>query len=314
MATALVIQVVTAVLLCAEGGLVDEQAGRTKLAQKDQGLATLRQQSLTLWEAGGWRPVEPKGSDEGTESEGSLSEVSDGAGWILKGSVRQPPAASRQTISALLERGRDGVDLPRAAVVAETLLAAVGRASPWVEGEEAEPSQSSAGSAPGTAIYVVRPPIEPVFGPECETKVLNVPWRLGDGWAEVGGPGAGGGNATGVSFGPGVAWIAGRPGIAEDLRMSGRGLAGDKPFLVVLTGGATLDARDRGDIYGVVVVDGGSVWLDASILHGAVFATETVDVGESGKIVYSPSVLRWATDRSLTRVRLVPGSRQEDMQ
>jgi hypothetical protein len=81
--------------------------------------------------------------------------------------------------------------------------------------------------------------------------------------------------------------------------------------LVVVTGGADLDARDRGDLYGVIVVDQGSVQLDGTVLHGAVFATGEVALGQTGQILYSPQVLRWATDRSLHRVRLVPGTRWE---
>ncbi len=82
-------------------------------------------------------------------------------------------------------------------------------------------------------------------------------------------------------------------------------------MLVVVTGGADLDARDRGDLFGVLVVDEGSVRLDGTVLHGAVFATGDVALGQTGQILYSPQVLRWATDRSLRRVRLVPGTRWE---
>jgi hypothetical protein len=49
-------------------------------------------------------------------------------------------------------------------------------------------------------------------------------------------------------------------------------------------------------------------------VHGAVFATDTLDLGETGHIFFSRSVLRWATDRSLVRVRLVPGTRKEGME
>ena len=51
--------------------------------------------------------------------------------------------------------------------------------------------------------------------------------------------------------------------------------------------------------------------LDGTTLHGAVFATGSVDLGETGRVVYNRPILRWATDRSLGRTRLVPGSRWE---
>ena len=59
------------------------------------------------------------------------------------------------------------------------------------------------------------------------------------------------------------------------------------------------------------MIDDGSVALDGTTLHGAVFATGSVDLGETGRVVYNRSILRWATDRSLVRTRLVPGSRWE---
>jgi hypothetical protein len=73
-----------------------------------------------------------------------------------------------------------------------------------------------------------------------------------------------------------------------------------------------LDLRGVGELWGVVIADKGSVQLDRAIFHGAVFAGEYVDFGESGQLVYCSDVLLWATDRSLERVRLVPGTRLED--
>jgi hypothetical protein len=87
-----------------------------------------------------------------------------------------------------------------------------------------------------------------------------------------------------------------------------------EPCLVILAGGANLDARNFGEFYGVIVVDDGSVQLDGTVVHGAVFASETVSLGDSGEILFSPAVLRWATDRSLRRTRLVPGTHSQSMQ
>jgi hypothetical protein len=84
--------------------------------------------------------------------------------------------------------------------------------------------------------------------------------------------------------------------------------------LVVVVGGASLDARGLGERWGVIVVDGGDVRLDGTRLHGGVFATCTVDFGAGGAVAFSRTVVRWATDRSLVRVRLVPGSRRETLE
>ena len=50
-----------------------------------------------------------------------------------------------------------------------------------------------------------------------------------------------------------------------------------------------MDARGRADLYGVVVVDGGAVLLEGTKLHGAVFATGTVDFGSNGEVLFSRS-------------------------
>ncbi len=87
--------------------------------------------------------------------------------------------------------------------------------------------------------------------------------------------------------------------------------APDRSVMVILTGGADLDLEHRGDWYGVIIVDDGSLRLDGTTVHGALFASGRVDLGETGCVVFSPPILRWATDRSLCRARLVPGTRWE---
>jgi hypothetical protein len=94
----------------------------------------------------------------------------------------------------------------------------------------------------------------------------------------------------------------------------GWGTSPDDPGLLVVTGGARLDAGGRGDLYGVMVVDEGDVLLDGTVLHGALFATGEVDFGGSGAVLFSRPILRWATDRSLVRARLVPGTRSETIE
>jgi hypothetical protein len=93
----------------------------------------------------------------------------------------------------------------------------------------------------------------------------------------------------------------------------GWGASPEAPALLVVCGGASLDAGGRADVYGVIVVNDGGILLDGTRLHGALFASGTVDFGTDGVVVFSRSTLRWATDRSLNRARLVPGTRQETL-
>lgn len=112
---------------------------------------------------------------------------------------------------------------------------------------------------------------------------------------------------------PAVTVIQGEKGRTVELPQ-GWGAPADDPALLVLTEGARLDARGRGDVYGVIVADGGDVSLDGTTLHGALFATGTVDFGVVGEVVFCRAILRRATDGSLVRTRLVPGTRQETIE
>ncbi len=83
---------------------------------------------------------------------------------------------------------------------------------------------------------------------------------------------------------------------------------------MVVTGGADLDAAGLGDVHAVIVCDGGGVFLGGTRVHGAIFASGTVDFGSTGAVLFAPDVVRWAADRSLVRTRLVPGSRRETIE
>jgi hypothetical protein len=105
----------------------------------------------------------------------------------------------------------------------------------------------------------------------------------------------------------GVAFLEGGPG--EAVRLVRPNAAGeDTPVLVVVTGGADLDATGAGDLTGVLVVDGGGVHLEGTRLHGAAVCSGVADLGATGTIDFSLPVFRWATDRSLRLTRLVPGT------
>jgi hypothetical protein len=330
LAVAVVLQALCTVIACAERAVVDESVGRQRLGEKDEALAVLRQQALASWESSEMMSVGTGEGDAEGAVDGVVSDLPESRGWLMSALVRQRPTTSRLTTSAWLERGRDGVDLPLAVLVADEVTATAGRKIPWIEiaggsGYVGDAGDAGSETGPGAAIHVVRSPLEPLLGPGCTVVDLRNPWRLDSGWANLepkvadpedeasGGP-AGVVEAIAVSLGPQALWISGRFGRSETLPENSNGLAPDAPVLVVVTGGATLDARYRGDIYGVIVVDDGSVLLDGTTLHGAVFTTRTVSLGVTGRLIFSRSILRWATDRSLNRVRLVPGTRWEGME
>ena len=135
-------------------------------------------------------------------------------------------------------------------------------------------------------------------------------WKLRPAGDSNGDVGSGGDDVLCLGGGTLAGWLGGNVALPSECGAT----APDAPVLVVVTGGADLDARDRGDLYGVIVVDDGSVLLEGTVLHGAVFATGEVALGQTGQILFSREILRWATDRSLHRVRLVPGTRWEGLE
>ncbi len=105
--------------------------------------------------------------------------------------------------------------------------------------------------------------------------------------------------------------LEGGPGTTVRLPLGAGGASADEPILAVVTGGATLDLTGLGDLFGVAVANDGGILLDQTTIHGAAFATYALDLGTTGQIRFSRYILRWATDRSLVRTRLVPGTREE---
>ncbi len=323
LAVAVSIQALSTVILCAQGAVVDESAGRGLLAERDAALAVLRQRALASWESIPRTVVRA----EPNAVEGSVSQLPGGGDWVLDATVRHAPEVSRLVTSGWLEKGRDGLDLPLAALVAGALAVAAGRESPWLE---LETSGMSGASGAGTDVaaegYVRVLPSEPLLGEGCSLVGLEDPWRLDPGWRRLGAETvihddtgssedpAVLGEAGSVAAGSGVTVITGRTGQTAFLPADCGGQAPGSPCLILVTGGMTLDARTRGDLYGVIVVDDGDVLLQDTTVHGAVFATGTIDMGETGRLLFSRSILRWATDRSLNRVRLVPGTREEGME
>jgi hypothetical protein len=316
LATAVVVQVASATLLFAERAIADERAGRQRLEEKNDILAQLATRAATSWQPADWTVT---GAGEGLVERITATEE-----WLLAARARQDATLSLGETCAWMERGRDGLDLPVAALVAHTVTAGPGReSSVWIDGDD----RAAAGGevvGSGAECYLRSVPAELAVGPAVTVHGLGVPWRLGAGWEGMV-RGLAGGDAGAV---PAGAPLAGEAGVVmlsaeagrtvvlrpSDAAVAGAGASPERPLLVVLVGGGSLDMREWGDAFAVVVVDDGALLLDGTTVHGAVFATKTVALGSSGRILFAKDVLRWATDRSLTRVRLVPGTRREGME
>jgi hypothetical protein len=297
---AVAVQTLFVVVVCGERALSEELTGRKQLAVRDEGLASLRLRTLETWEATPW---ETAGSEPNVVS-GRVEEIEDGAGWVLRGEVSLDAAVSRMMTSAWLERGRDGLDLPLAALLASSISTSPERVSPWMEVETEESCDVMPEGTVGEAMgYVVDPPQDQLLGAGCSLVQLCKPWRLDPGWSLL--------DSQSPCLGEHATVMAGEEGDTVTLPRDVAGSGPADPFVILVSGGAVLDARRQGELYGVLIVDDGSVLLDGTVLHGAVFASGDVDVGENGCIVFSRCVLRWATDRSLDRARLVPGTRWE---
>lgn len=301
LAVAVAVQTLATVVLCAERALGDESEGRSRMLEKDEALAVVRSQVLASWRPSPWAAV----TDAPNEVKAQVSDLDGGLGWVMRADVRQEPEVSRMVTSVWLERGRDGIDLPLAALVAKRVILDPDRVSPWLEVDTEAPGCALGGLDPDitATAYLVEPPAGTVPGEGCLVTQSSDEWRLDEGWRLLG--------RSSTAPGPGVLWMSARPGETVGLPEDCGGQSSGAPLLAVLSGGGDLDLREHGDLYGIVVVDGGSLLLEGTVLHGAAFVTGTATLGARGSLRYCRPILRWATDRSLCRVRLVPGSRAE---
>ena len=234
-----------------------------------------------------------------------------GQGWLLQAFARQDPRVSHITVSALVERGRDGMDLPLAAAVAASVSTPVGRTKPWLESDAGDGQASDQ-----AACYLQGPVDSSLLGPGCAAGKISNQWRLDPGAVELLGAidvvgEAGRQVDPAVHPASGVVVLEGGPGTTVRLPTGTGGTSANEPVLAVVTGGAALDLTGLGDLFGVAVANGGTIMLDQTTLHGAAYATQTLDMGTTGQIRFSRNILRWATDRSLVRARLMPGTREE---
>jgi len=180
LSVAVVVQALSAAVLCAERAAVDEALGRDRLEEKDQGLVALRHRALLTWAALPWTVV--RGEEAAVE--GSLFELEESADWVMGAKTVQSPDVSRLTTSAWVERGRDGIDLPLAAIVAGSILADPDRDLPWVETDPSDPA-SEGPPAEGAIGYVEELREDPPLGDGCSLARLSAAWKLDPGWQRL---------------------------------------------------------------------------------------------------------------------------------
>lgn len=287
------IQVMTAAVIIGERAVADERRGREDLAATDACLEVMDMKGLAEWTAHDWSSLRFGEA----ELMGRLVDEDAFEGWMLEAEVRHVPASALGATCAMLERGRDGVDLPMAAIVATRILSGAGRVEPWLVVAE------GTGPAAIAAVYSESVEGEVLTQGPCAIQDAEQHWSLGEGWLA--------GLTTGAVAGQAVHVLEGTWGeTVWPAEPYGAG-SPDHPVAWVAVGGCRLDMSGLGDVWGVVVSDEGSLCLDGTTVHGAVYAGEDVDLGVSGQVVYEEDVWRWARDRSLRRVRLVPGSRRE---
>src|SRR5660397_151139 len=222
----------------------------------------------------------------------------------VEAEVRLGASGEEGVLGAWIESAKDGVDLPRVPVVAGSVTSSGSTEQARIMSVMEPPAEQ-----PSVAAVTGAPPTEGVLGEGIIWEQLPRPWGLDEvtrGWLQ------------------GESWLNGRCRPAErTVILAGspgqyvqplpQAISNDpsSPALVMATGGVTLDVQGRGDIYGVLVSDGGSIALDGTRLHGAAFATRDLRLGTSGSVRWDPQALRYATDRSLVKLRLMPGSRYE---
>lgn len=315
--TALLISLGTALLVVGLAGAVGlarsgreaEEEGRRLLWKAEQGLTHAVALAESAWEPG---RVEPANGLTVT-----LAPVSGTSGRLLRATATVRGSSSTCEVSAVVERGADGLDLPWRAAVAGSLDWDMSRTEPLVsrEAQPAAPERSpevpavtEEGGVPGALapvrVTVARVGSAPLFE---ENVILEVgrSWTLDAGTAAPAREGTGG------------VWVLAAPpgfSVRQVVSPDGRrllGSSGETPVVLIATGGGPLDAAGLGELYGVILAGLGGVDLEGTVLHGAVFTEGALRFGATGQVVFNEGILDWARYRSMTRVRLVPGTRQE---
>lgn len=195
-------------------------------------------------------------------------------------------------VRARLERATDGIDLPDRVLVASRVSVVGDRLL--------EEIVQSSGPTGGVSLGS-RCPLSEGSSPE-EVEIGRA-WGLDDGqWATLDAAA----RLTSSQVVAAPRGSTGRPYLSES-----QGGAAECPVLIVGGRDVPLDLSDLGDLYGVILAGELGVRLEGTTLHGGVFTSGEVRLGECGRVVDSPTVRRWASSASIPVGRLVPGTRRE---
>ena len=179
LAIAVLVQTLTVVVICADRATEAEDTGRGLMREHDEALSSVRRELLTNWAPRGLSWVGEGSAQVSTQ----VSEVPESAGWVLDASVAHAETVSPIGVSAWVERGRDGLDLPLAGLVAQSAAWPGERATPVMEMDGVPSTVAQAGSpADGLAEWLVAEPGAPPLGVGLTAGVLRAPWKLDDGW------------------------------------------------------------------------------------------------------------------------------------
>lgn len=301
---AVLISSLAAVTAAGRYALRAERTGRQDLADADTALTGLAE---SAWRQ--WIPTPSDSPPMPTPATFGLDAV-DGGGdrhllaWAQGPAMAATPGGDASQVgsvaletSAWVERGADGFTVPQCVLAAERVAASPGRDAPAIIADAASETAT------------VRSPNQPqaqTMGAGVEWK-QTPPWTLDEGTAILA-------ERQAARPGAAVIYVPGSPGDVVPLpdMPTGLGASPEMPLVIVSATGVDLVVTDRGDLY-VLVLAGGSVRLEGTRLHGAVLASGVVDLGAEGQIEHLPSLVGWASTRSLVRVRLVPGSRLENL-
>ncbi len=144
-----------------------ENTGRDLLAEKGLALLGERDRLLAEWAPHEWSPV-----DDGMSEVSTLVEtIPDGGEWALDASATHAPETSPLVLSAWVERGRDGLDLPIAGLVAS--------GATWTEGRETACVDAETAAAARPAAWLVEEPDDLPMGAGLEGGSLDGSWGLG---------------------------------------------------------------------------------------------------------------------------------------
>jgi len=211
--------------------------------------------------------------------------------------VELPEGPPFKYLSGILEEGRDGLDLPTGAIVADRVQLSGPRPFVLPDPDSSIPvvrTVEELPSLPGT--YVALPSerwdFDSASFADLRDSVENPERRPGKRL-------------------PGPNVFIGRPMSNVSLSTELHPRASDPidPLLAISLDG-TIDARNLGELKAVLVAGGGDVLLDGTTLKGAAIASGTVDLGDTGVVWWDEETYYWARDRSFRRIRLVPGSLQ----